>query len=377
MNQTQAGGTSQSIKAVGEPVSASSDGRLVTALLDAGAALSAKLVIADHQGLIRDVRGISPRVVHEVNSGTATEGLSCAISRVITQALQGFRADQTLVLQGPPKRSLVLFGLPYRAHDDSIDGAVVLIWDTTEQRFIDTLTVDFLSSLAHELKSPLASISILSDALATGGLNDDQRDLLEKLHAEVKRATRLVDSLHAMTRAEAEDALDFETVNATEIINDCVERVAVLAESHEVDIQIDCAENANVYGNARELTSALCHLVENAVQLSDPGSKVIIKAEADPLITRISVTDFGMGISKADQERIFERFVRLDSASRKRAGGSGLGLSIVKRVVFANGGEVKVQSEPGKGSSFTLLLAGFEPILDQTRAPIIQGGHET
>lgn len=364
MNETQAGSNAHNERGEVNPRErVDMDRRLVGTLLDAGAALGAKLVIANSSGEVAAVRGLSPGVVHEINSESLpSDPLAGVIKRVLERALKGLRADQTFVLQGPPKRSLVLFGMPYTDAKGIIAGAVILIWDTTEQRYVDSLTVDFIASLAHELKSPLGAISILADSIEIEPDLQAKSALLAKLQREVARAADLVDSLQAMSRAEAENAISFETLPASQLVEACVERVRTLAESRRITIDVDCEDSATVYGNARELTSAICHLAENAIQLTEPGGKIEISAQADDWLTRISVRDYSFGIEADDQVKIFERFVRLDNARERRAAGSGLGLSIVKRVAFANGGEVKVLSEPGKGSTFTLQLAGYEPL---------------
>jgi two-component system sensor histidine kinase SenX3 len=129
-----------------------------------------------------------------------------------------------------------------------------------------------------------------------------------------------------------------------------------MAQRHHVEISLDCENGAFVFGDRSQLVSALSNLIENAVKYSEADKLVRIETKEDAETVAITVADQGIGIAPADQERIFERFFRVDRARSRSTGGTGLGLSIVRHVVDNHGGKISVQSEEGKGAIFTVSL---------------------
>ena len=178
---------------------------------------------------------------------------------------------------------------------------------------------------------------------------------------ESARLTDLVAQIIDLSRLQAEDPLtDPEIVDIDEVLSDAVDRRQVDAEQHKVTLTIAGASGTQVLGNARQLGVAVGNLVENAVVYSDPGARVVVaahvQARSDDDYVEITVSDNGIGIPAGEQERIFERFYRVDYARSRANGGTGLGLAIVKHIAAIHGGDVSVWSQVGQGSTFSIKI---------------------
>jgi two-component system sensor histidine kinase SenX3 len=175
------------------------------------------------------------------------------------------------------------------------------------------------------------------------------------------RRIELVNQIIDLSRLQADDPLtNPEEVDIDEVLSEAVDRCQVDAQQHGVTLTVAGATDCRVLGSARQLTVAICNLVENAVVYSDPGARVVVaahrQARPDDDYVEITVSDNGIGIPPTELERIFERFYRVDYARSRANGGTGLGLAIVKHVAATHGGEVSVWSQLGRGSTFTIRV---------------------
>ncbi|MBM9462385.1 ATP-binding protein [Aeromicrobium sp. YIM 150415] len=235
---------------------------------------------------------------------------------------------------------------------------LVLIQDRTRERQVETIRRDFVANVSHELKTPIGAINLLAEAV--GEAADDPEAVVRfsaRMRAESDRLTRLVQQIIDLSRLQNDTASDdTAVVKVDELIAEAVEHSTTAADGREIEITVNSLTELAVYGDRAQLHSAVSNLVENAVTYSDRGGRVAISAERAGEDVRITVSDTGIGIPDEELERIFERFYRVDPARARATGGTGLGLSIVKHVAASNGGTVEVWSEPGVGSSFTLVL---------------------
>jgi len=168
---------------------------------------------------------------------------------------------------------------------------------------------------------------------------------------------RIVDDLLDLSRIESEETPMREPVAVHLVVAEAAERVRSSAERRAVTITFgEASEHLVVMGDRRQLVSALFNLLENSVKYSDEGSTVDVRSRVDGELVELSVTDHGIGIPERDLERVFERFYRVDRGRGGDSGGTGLGLSIVRHVAANHGGEVRVESREGEGSTFTLRL---------------------
>ncbi|MET0692593.1 MAG: ATP-binding protein, partial [Propionibacteriaceae bacterium] len=178
-----------------------------------------------------------------------------------------------------------------------------------------------------------------------------------------------------LSRLQADDPLASpQEVDIDQVLAEAIDRTRVDAERHQVSLTVAGTKGCQVLGNARQLGVAVSNLVENAVIYSDPGARVVVAARlqamSDDDYVEITVSDNGIGIAAGDQQRIFERFYRVDYARSRANGGTGLGLSIVKHIAATHGGEVSVWSQPGRGSTFTIRIPAHlhaEPVTHATQ----------
>ncbi|MEY3093891.1 MAG: hypothetical protein RLZZ317_394 [Actinomycetota bacterium] len=235
---------------------------------------------------------------------------------------------------------------------------LVLISDESEARRIEAVRRDFVANVSHELKTPIGALGLLSEAILGA---KDQPDAVVKfasrMQNEAKRLTELVQEIIDLSRLQSSDPLQKAlAVEVSDVVREAVDQAQFSSEQRGISLEIGEVEDATVIGDREQLITAVHNLVENAVNYSPEHTKVSIVTKRNGDIAEISVTDQGIGIAEGELNRIFERFYRVDPARSRLTGGTGLGLSIVKHVALNHGGDVKVWSKEGVGSTFTLQL---------------------
>ncbi len=235
---------------------------------------------------------------------------------------------------------------------------ILLVEDRTEAKRLEETRRDFVENISHELKTPISAISLLSEALQVAIDDPEQvKKFAKNLQRESKRLGSLVTKIIQLSRIQAGDLKgEIEVFDLGQIVDDAVELNQFLADSKGVKISSDTPTGIMVQGDAGLLSMALKNLIENAVLYSDGGSSVGVGLAQVKDFAEVTVTDNGIGIPLDQQERIFERFYRVDPSRSRDTGGTGLGLSIVKHAANNHGGEVKVFSRPNLGSTFTLSI---------------------
>ncbi|MDJ0350661.1 ATP-binding protein [Cryobacterium sp. PH29-G1] len=244
---------------------------------------------------------------------------------------------------------------------------LLLAEDRTEAFRLDEVRRDFVANISHELKTPIASVGLLAEALDKAADEPEQvRRFANRLTTESARLGRLTQEIIELSRLQAQDALaEPENLNVDDIVAAAVDQSRVVADAERITIVIGKKSGARVYGDEALLTVAVHNLVANAVNYSAEGSRVGVGVRLQKGIVEITVTDQGVGIAEADLDRVFERFFRVDQARSRHTGGTGLGLSIVKHVVQNHGGDIRVWSQPGSGSTFTIRLPeAAQPIIE-------------
>lgn len=238
-------------------------------------------------------------------------------------------------------------------------GSVLLIVDDkTESKRLDETRRDFMANISHELKTPVGAIGLLSEAILdnTGDVELVQK-FSEKILKESKRLSALVKDIIQLSRIQAaETILTAELVDLDPVVREAIDRNAFKAERRKVKIEYLSEKGVRVIGDEEMLAVAFKNIIENAIVYSAVGAKVGVSLSKNGSLAEVKVVDSGVGISKEDQKRIFERFYRTDPARSRETGGTGLGLSIVKHVITSHLGEIKLTSKLGIGSTFTLRL---------------------
>jgi two-component system sensor histidine kinase SenX3 len=247
------------------------------------------------------------------------------------------------------------------------DYVVIVLEDRTSDIRLDKTRRDFIENISHELKTPIGAIALLSEAIQEAG---DDREAVSKfassLNKESSRLTFLVQDIIKLSRLQSEEVLAAaELVDLNEVVAEAIDRNEQLAASRRIRLVSEQTSVLEVFGNREMLITAVKNLVENAISYSDQGTSVGVGCTTKDSVAEIAVTDSGTGISPEHQLRIFERFYRADPSRSRETGGTGLGLSIVKHVAKIHRGDVKLFSQVGVGSTFTLrvpLATSSDPV---------------
>jgi len=274
-----------------------------------------------------------------------------AVESLLAETFISGNQERALEVAGPPTRHFSI-----RTELLAGGDAVAVIEDVTQKVLIDTVRTDFVANLSHELKTPIGGIAALGDTMTDETDPQVIQQLAERIVKESFRMSGIVDDLLSLSRIEFGKSDDWQSVEVGSVLREAVGQCQHLAQRHHVEIKLEVENDVLVFGDRSQLVSALSNLIENAVKYSEPGKLVRVETKEDAETVAITVTDQGIGIAPADQERIFERFFRVDRARSRSTGGTGLGLSIVRHVVDNHGGKISVQSEEGTGATFTVTL---------------------
>lgn len=292
-------------------------------------------------GLIRDRVLVHPELRKLVSSAQGkTEIQSSEV-----ELLSGIKGAKRLFVQA-------------RAVDLGNGSVLLIVDDKTEAQRLDETRRDFIANISHELKTPVGAIGLLSEAVLD---NTDDPELVQKftenILKESKRLSALVKDVIQLSRIQAADNLLIsEVIDIDSVLRDAIDRNSFKAERQKIKIAYEGTKGLKVIGDEEMLAVAFKNIIENAIVYSPESSRVGVSLEKSGSVAEIKVVDQGVGISKEDQKRIFERFYRTDPARSRQTGGTGLGLSIVKHVINSHLGDIKLNSKLGVGTTFTLRL---------------------
>jgi len=245
-------------------------------------------------------------------------------------------------------------------------GAIAILHDITDLERLEQVRKDFVANVSHELRTPLAGIIGYADTLLDGALEDQKhnRHFVEIIRGNAVRLNSIAADLLILSELESDtDPADPDLISVRAVLDAALATVAGEARSRDVNLIRESIDNLYVSGQRLRLEQALLNLMANAIKFNRPGGQVHVRAAQDAHgRIAISISDTGVGIPSQDLPRIFERFYRVDRARSRQVGGTGLGLSIVKHVVERMNGMVTVESQLGRGSTFTLLLPPVESV---------------
>jgi two-component system sensor histidine kinase SenX3 len=306
------------------------------------------VVLVDKTGQVRIRNDKAMRLGGAAHSDVLVRA---AMDQHIARALKGAESESTVELYGPPRRMLHVRAVPLPA-----GGAVVAVDDISERARLDAVRTDFVANISHELKTPVGALAVLAEALS----GEDDLAVVQRLASkaadEAHRAAEAIDDLLELSRIELGGGAVRDPASVDSIVTDAVGRVAALADQRGIELIVTPVHDVTILGDRRQLVSALGNLLENAVKYSDSGGSVSITVTSIDGWVELEVRDQGVGIPARDLDRIFERFYRVDRARSRDTGGTGLGLAIVRHVATNHGGEVRVRSSEGEGSTFTLRV---------------------
>jgi len=239
-------------------------------------------------------------------------------------------------------------------------GVVLVLHDVTEIRRLERIRRDFVANVSHELRTPLTTIQGFAETLLAGALDDAsaRRKFLEIIRDHAARLGSITDDLLKLSAIEGGSmTFHMEPVSLPRLVEHCIEAVSLKAKSRGLEISSSVPEKIpSVLGDSLRLEEVLKNLLENAIQYTPAPGSIRVSAEIKEDRAILCVADTGIGIPSTDQQRIFERFYRVDVARSREAGGTGLGLSIAKHIVEAHQGRLWVESELGQGSRFFVSL---------------------
>lgn len=245
------------------------------------------------------------------------------------------------------------------------ENVLVIAEDESTQKRVEAVRRDFVANISHELKTPIGAISVLAEAIDAA--KDDPESVerfVGRMQLETARLAELVNQIIDLSRLQSTDPLlSREVVDVAEVVAEAVSRCQERASKRGVSLMLARTTHASVLGDRWQLADAVTNLVQNAINYSDERARVTLSilpvtADGDEFV-EVKVSDNGIGIKPEDQERVFERFYRVDYGRSRQSGGTGLGLSIVRHIANAHGGTVRVWSRPGQGSTFTMRLPAY------------------
>ena len=275
------------------------------------------------------------------------------LHEIVGKALGGEHCEAHITLGGVSYR---FYASPVSS-GDMVTGVVLLMLDTTEKEKAEQLRREFSANVSHELKTPLHTISGSAELLANGIVKpEDVPQFLSRIQSEAKRMTALIDDIIKLSHLDegAED-MQREDVDLLAVARREANNLAQTAENAEVKLSVS-GESAVINGIPQLLDAIVHNLCENAIKYNRPGGFVHVNVRHEGAKALLTVEDNGIGIPLEQQERIFERFYRVDKSHSREVGGTGLGLSIVKHAAALHNAQISVSPVPGKGTTITIAF---------------------
>jgi two-component system phosphate regulon sensor histidine kinase PhoR len=237
-------------------------------------------------------------------------------------------------------------------------GTVAVFHDVTELRHLENVRRDFIANASHELQTPLTAIRGFAETLVAHDLPwEEVRAQLQVILRNSERLENLIRDMRELSRIESRRVpLQPGEVDVAKLARALLADMEPRLKERSLEASVSDQGAALAWADRRAVDQVLSNLLDNALKYTDPGGRITVGIEAQPEAVRVSVSDTGIGIAPEHRPRIFERFYRVDKARSRALGGTGLGLSIVRHLVQAMGGEVSVESEPGRGSTFHFTL---------------------
>ncbi len=308
-----------------------------------------------------DPRKVTGMTVEELSRNPRLSGF---VGRALGEQ-DAFEEDMTLRV-GSEDRIVHLRSTALRDSEGKRVGILLVLADVTHVRKLENVRRDFVANVSHEIKTPLTAVKGFVETLRDGALEnpEDAYRFLGIIERHTRRLEAMVEDLLSLSKIEQEGDLEkaaYEEFVLRNVLTAAIQLCQSKAAAKRVTVELNCPEQLLTKGNAGQIEQAVVNLLDNAIAYSPEGSSIRVSAKDEDGETHISVADEGYGIAPEHIPRIFERFYRVDKGRSRAAGGTGLGLAIVKHIAQVHGGEVSVQSTPGKGSTFTIRFGGRPP----------------
>lgn len=316
--------------------------------------LSEGLVLMNSSGTVLSINPAATRLLEItpncLGADFGVANRNAAISALVEKALTGEKAEENVALTGG---EYLAAASPVRS-DGTVFG-VVLLFDVTQKQKAEALRREFTANVSHELKTPLHAISGYAELMKDGLVPpEDTRHFGEKIYSEAQRMIDLVEDTLRLSRLD-EGAADMQwaPIDLYETAKSAMQELTAPAELKNVSIQLEGTKTV-IQGIPQLVSGIVFNLMDNAVKYNKDGGLVIVRLGEEKGQAVLTVTDTGIGISPEHQERVFERFYRVDKSHSKEIGGTGLGLSIVKHAALILGAAIELDSTVGKGTIVTV-----------------------
>ncbi|MDP3277540.1 MAG: ATP-binding protein [Deltaproteobacteria bacterium] len=342
------------------------------------------VLVTDEQGVVI----VANRALREMFLRTkdAAKGRSpgdAMDSRLLQEAIDEAASEQRrtaveIAIEGVRPRIVAASIAPLQSQHGAGGRAIVAVLsDVTELRRLESMRRDFVANVSHELRTPIAAVRAATETLLTGALESPTfaREFVGMIERHAERLRRLVEDLLELSRIEAKELeLRPELLDLSLECEHAVELFKLAAEHKGVTLRVTREPGVGrVFADRRALEHVLGNLIDNAIKYAGERASVVVRAGALEDRARVSVTDTGPGIEQRHLPRLFERFYRVDTGRSRALGGTGLGLAIVKHMAEAMGGRVQVESELGRGTTFTVELPDAPPQRKSVSLPPAMG----
>ena len=269
--------------------------------------------------------------------------------------------SREIVLEGERTQYLKLTGSILRRTAGSKTGAVIVVEDVTRTHQLESIRREFVANVSHELKTPITSIKGFVETLLSYPLDDQEQvaHFLDIINRHTDRLNAIINDLLELSRIEQEqdeEQVEIEIHEVKPVLDSVINTFQRAAQQREINLKLEYSHAVRFRMNPQLLEHALNNLLDNAIKYSEQGKTITVSAAISGDQALLAVQDEGLGISEEHQERIFERFYRVDRGRSREMGGTGLGLSIVKHIMQVHRGEIKLESKPGEGSRFELIF---------------------
>lgn len=287
------------------------------------------------------------------------------LTSMVEQTLKSQRKLEGDVEVGSSNRRFLRIRLLPLPGDRGPMGVLITVSDETRIKRLEGMRRDFIANVSHELKTPLAAIKAYAETLLLGALEDQEKNVqfVERISQQAERLDGLIRDMLQLARVQSGNLpLNSQEFAVMPALTTCVDSHRVIGEAKGVRVLLAPGDAELIArGDHEAFITIMNNVIGNAVRYTDAGGEVNVSVKASEPWIAVRVRDTGIGIAAEDHERIFERFYRVDKARTPERGGTGLGLAIVKHLVKASGGEIRLQSELGVGSTFEVLFPGVFP----------------
>jgi PAS domain S-box-containing protein len=328
------------------------------------------LLVLDKKGCITHMNKVAEKLLGVSQSEAvgkclteicSEERLSKTLCKIASLAGQREKQVEEILITQPKRRVLNVITTPVVDRQNQFLGFVKTIRDITLEKEIDRMKSEFISTVSHELRTPLTSIKGYVDLILDGDageINKTQCEFLTIVKQNTDRLVSLINDLLDISRIESGKVqMRKEPLAIDKIIRDVVTNFKTLLEEKAHELELELADNLPILiGDRDRISQVLTNLLGNAIKYTPNGGQIKIEAKIDNQFVKVSVSDTGIGIAKEDQAKLFQKFYRVDSSFTREHSGTGLGLAIAKTIIEHHGGSISVESELGKGSTFSFTL---------------------